>query len=213
MVDARAPQRDARDLGRLLQVADQVVDPALGVAGAADGRLATVGDAELLQPDVFGQADGRGVDGGFFDTDGVVAKFLFGGSYMIDIGTGLRIAAEYHYSGFGVENVSEDASILADPFFQARFLRGDSQLLGRHALGVSLSYQLLDDIAASLGYIQSLVDGSGVITPTLSWNQSDNVTIVLNVTAPWGTWPRGGVPTSEYGSGPITIFLQARLYD
>ena len=174
---------------------------------------ATVGDAELHGELALFGTDGRGIDGGFLGTDRVVAKGLLGGSYMIDIGTGLRVVVEYHYSGFGVTNVGRDPSILADPFFQARFLRGDSQLLGRHALALSLSYNLFDDLSAAISYIQSPVDGSGLVAPTLVWNHSDNVTVVLNVTAPWGTWPEGGIPTSEYGSAPITIYLQARLYD
>lgn len=174
---------------------------------------ATIGDAEVHAEGALFGTDGRGIDGGFLGTDRVVAKALLGGSTMFDVGTGLRLVLEYHYSGFGVENIGDDPSILLDPFFQARFLRGDSQLLGRHALALALSYDLFDDLSLSISYLQSPVDGSGVVAPTLSWNHSDNVSVVLNVTVPWGTWPEGGFPTSDYGASPLTIFLQARLYD
>jgi hypothetical protein len=39
------------------------------------------------------------------------------------------------------------------------------------------------------------------------------VTLLLNAIVPFGTPPSGGVPRSEWGSSPITLFLQARLYD
>lgn len=174
---------------------------------------ANLGDAEVHAELAMFGTDGRGIDGGFMGTDAVVAKGLIGGSYVIDVGTGLRVAAEYHYSGFGVENVGDDPSILYDEAFQLRFARGDSQLFGRHAIAVSGSYSLQDDLSASLAYLQSPVDGSGSVAASVTWNQSDNVTILLNVFVPWGTPPEGGVPTSEWGSSPLTIFLQARLYD
>lgn len=195
------------------------VDGAVMVGRRGDDEMvgallsATIGDAEVHAEGALFGTDGRGVDGGFLGTDGVVLKAVLGGSYVIDVGTGLRVALEYHYSGFGVENVGDDPRILFDPFFQQRLLRGDTQLLGRHALALSLGYQLLDDLSAGIAYLQSPVDGSGVVAPTLTWNHSDAVTLVLNVTAPWGTSPEGGVPTSDFGASPVTVFLQARLYD
>ncbi len=174
---------------------------------------ATVGDAELHGELAMFGTDGRGIDGGLFGTRAVVAKVLIGGSYMVDIGSGLRVAAEYHYSGFGVENIGDRPDVLFDEAFQLRFARGDSQILGRHAIAVSMSYDVQDDLSATLAYIQSPVDGSGLVAPTFTWNHSDNVTILLNVFVPWGSLPEAGVPTSEWGASPFTIFLQARIYD
>ncbi|MCA9605564.1 MAG: hypothetical protein KC619_08220 [Myxococcales bacterium] len=174
---------------------------------------ANLGDAEAHAELALFGTDGQGIDGGFLGTRAVVAKGLIGASYVVDIGTGLRLAAEYHYSGFGVENVGDDPSILYDEAFQLRFARGDSQLFGRHAIAVSASYDLQEDLSGSLAYIQSPVDGSGSVAASFTWTQSDNATIILNVFVPWGTPPEGGVPTSEWGSSPLTIFLQARLYD
>ncbi|MCB9596726.1 MAG: hypothetical protein H6719_28640 [Sandaracinaceae bacterium] len=174
---------------------------------------ANLGDAEVHAELAMFGTNGQGIDGGFLGTDAVVAKGVIGGSYVIDIGSGLHVAAEYHYSGFGVDNIGDDPSILYDPAFQLRFARGDSQLLGRHAIAASVSYSLQDDLSGAIAYIQSPVDGSGTAGATFTWNQSDNVTILLNVFVPWGTPPESGVPTSEWGSSPLTIFLQARLYD
>jgi len=174
---------------------------------------ATLGDAEVHGEFALFGTDGEGIDGGFLGTRAVVAKGLVGGSYMVDIGTGLRIAAEYHYSGFGVENIGDRPGILFEEAFQLRFARGDSQLLGRHAIAVTMSYNVQDDLSAAVAYIQSPVDGSGMVAPTFTWNHSDNITLLLNVFVPWGSAPEAGIPTSEWGSSPLTIFLQARIYD
>ncbi len=162
---------------------------------------ATVGDAE-----VHGEL-------ALFGTRGVVAKGLLGGSYMIDLLRGIRVVLEYHYSGFGVENVSRDASILFDAAYVSRALRGHSQTLGRHTLALSLSTDLADDLSLALAYFQSPTDGSGLIAPALSWVPLDMLSIAFNLLFPWGTAPEGGVPRSEWGSSPFTIFLQARIYD
>lgn len=174
---------------------------------------ATLGDAEVHGELAMFGTDGRGVDGGFFGTDAVVAKGLVGGSYMFDIHRGVRVVLEYHYSGFGVDNVGASAAVLADPSFQARILRGDSQILGRHALALVLSADLFDDFSAAVSYFQSPVDSSGAVTPSFTWNQSESITLVLNAVVPWGTPPEDGVPRSEWGGSPTSLFLQARFYD
>jgi hypothetical protein len=180
---------------------------------AAGVLSATLGDAEVHGELAMFGTDGLGIDGGLFGTRAVVAKGLLGGSYMFDIHRGVRVVLEYHYSGFGVNDISRSADILFDPYFQARFARGDSQLLGRHALALVLSAELFDDLSAAVSYLQSPVDGSGMVAPAFTWVQSDMLTMVLSVFVPWGSPPSNGIPTSEWGSGPITVFLQARLYD
>ena len=205
-------------LGRVRAVVGDV-DGELVVGRRGDDNMvggalsATIGDAEFHgELSLFG-TDGRGVDGGLFGTRGVVAKGVLGGSYMIDIWRGLRVVLEYHYSGFGIENVSQDASILSDPMFQMRLSRGDTQTQGRHTLALVLSTELADELSAAIAYYQSPVDGSGMVAPAMTWIASDILTMVLNVLLPWGTAPEGGVPRSEWGSAPFTIFLQARVYD
>ncbi|MDQ3033983.1 MAG: hypothetical protein M3Y87_16330 [Myxococcota bacterium] len=174
---------------------------------------ATIGDAEVHGELALFGTDGRGIDGGLFGTRAVVGKALLGASYMIDFWRGIRVVLEYHYSGFGIENVGRSSEILFDPSFQARLLRGDTQLLGQHALGLVLSTELADDVSGGVSYFQSPVDGSGTVATNVVWTQSDNLTLVLNVLVPWGGAPAGGIPTSEWGSSPISLFLQARVYD
>ncbi len=174
---------------------------------------ANVGDAEMHGELALFGTDGEGIDGGLFGTRAVVAKGVLGGSYVFDIHRGLRVNLEYHYSGFGVENVGERPDILFEPRFLERFARGDSQIFGRHALALALGMELVDELAAALSYLQSPVDGSGLVSLAFTYNHSDNVTVILSGLFPWGSAPVSGVPTSDFGSSPFTLVLQARLYD
>ncbi|MDH5491877.1 MAG: hypothetical protein OEY14_07980 [Myxococcales bacterium] len=180
---------------------------------AAAVLSANLGEAEVHGEFALFDTDGAGIDGGWLGTDALVAKALIGGSYVFDLGRGLRTVLEYHYSGFGVARIGRSSAILFDTSFQSRLLRGDSQLLGRHAIALILGTELLDDLMAGLTYIQSPIDGSGLLSPTLSWSHSDNVTVLASVLLPWGAASEGGIPRSEFGASAPTIFVQARLYD
>lgn len=200
-----------------------------GIVGDVDGEIvvgnrgedtmvggalsATVGDAEVHGELALFGTNGAGVDGGLFGTRGVVAKGVLGGSYNIDLLRGIRVVLEYHYSGFGVENVGHDASILLDAAYVSRALRGHSQTLGRHTLALALSTEVSDEVSIALSWFQSPVDGSGLLAPAMTWIASDLFTMVVTGLVPWGTTPAGGIPRSEWGSAPFTLFLQARLYD
>jgi hypothetical protein len=168
------------------------------VVGAA--LSATLGDAEVHgEFSLFG-TNGQGIDGGFLGTRSDVAKGLIGGSYNIDLLRGIRVVAEYHYSGFGVENVGRDPHILLDTAFRARLARGDSQILGRHALALSLSTDIVDELSMAVSWLESPVDGSGMVTAGFTYVASDALTLVLTGAFPWGTSPLAGIPRSEWGS-------------
>ncbi len=66
------------------------------------------------------------------DGDAVV-KALLGASRTFDILDGVYAVAEYHYSGYGVADVTDVNEVL-DPTFLDRYLAGDTQILGRHAV-------------------------------------------------------------------------------
>ncbi|GAB4208989.1 MAG: hypothetical protein OHK0013_27950 [Sandaracinaceae bacterium] len=190
------------------------------IAGSRDGEAmaggsvsANVGDAEVHGELALFGTDGAGVDGGFLGTRGVVAKGVLGGSYTFDLWRGIRVALEYHHSGFGIEDVARAPGILLDPAFQARLIRGDSQILGRHVLALTSSSELSDEVSASVSWLQSPVDGSGLVATTFTWVPSDVLTLVLTGIAPWGATPSGGLPRSEWGATPLSVLLQARVYD
>jgi hypothetical protein len=205
-------------LGRLRAIVGDV-DGELVVGRRAEDTMvggalsATVGDAEVHGELAFFGTDGRGIDGGFLGTRAVVAKGLVGGSYNIDVLNGIRVVLEYHHSGFALVDVGRDPRLSLDPDFRRRLAAGHSQTLGQHTLALALSTDLVEELSASITWFQSLTDGSGMIAPGFVWVPSDLVTLVLTGLLPWGTTPAGGVPRSEYGSAPFTVFLQARFYD
>jgi hypothetical protein len=152
-------------------------------------------------------------DGGLFGSDRLVAKAVLGGSYTFDVGNGLTLLGEYHYSGFGIEDAEDAARILAaDTTLQKRFLRGDTQTLGRHNLGLQASYPVNEAVTAAFLVLTSVRDGSGLLSPSAVWDVRRNVTLLAGAFAPWGPRPSGGVLRSEYGGTPWSLFLQANVH-
>ncbi|UCF80048.1 MAG: hypothetical protein JSV08_05865 [Acidobacteriota bacterium] len=200
-----------------------------GIFGNVDGELlfgkrardrmyagtlsAAVGDAEAhLELAVFDVPE-RHPDGGPFCDDRLVGKTVLGGSYTFGVGDGLTLLAEYHYSGFGSEDV-EDASarLVMDPVFMKRYLRGDFQIFSQHAAALRASYMVSSTWTASLLVIGSPEDGSGVASPSLTWDVAENVSFVASAFVPWGAEPSGGRIESEYGGAPLSLFLQISVY-
>jgi hypothetical protein len=152
-------------------------------------------------------------DGGAFGKDDLVAKSVIGGSYSLDVGSELLVIAEYHFSGFGVSKIEEAETRLEDDAaFEERYLRGDTQILGRHACAVQASYGIAGVMPLSVSWIFSPVDGSGVLTTAVSWIFSDNITLVANVYFPYGAEPEDGQIQSEYGGTPVSALLQISFY-
>jgi hypothetical protein len=151
-------------------------------------------------------------DGGLFGEDDLIGKAVLGGSYTFDVGDGLTVLAEYHYSGFGLEDVKDAAERFMDSDFRERYLRGDTQILGQHALAIQLSYPITDEWNSSLLVFQSPVDGSGLAAPSLHWDVAQNFSLIVSGYVPWGARPSRGQLRSEYGATPLGLFLQLNLY-
>ncbi|MHC4369200.1 MAG: hypothetical protein ACYSW8_16455, partial [Planctomycetota bacterium] len=151
-------------------------------------------------------------DGTLWGGKHLATKAVIGGSYTFDVGKGLTVLGEYHYSDFGVEDAENIVTRLQDPDFQQRFLRGDTQILGRQALAAQLSYPFNDAVNGSFLVLNNPTDGSGVVSPSLRWDLNENVTILGNVFVPWGDEPSGGQFRSVYGATPTSLFLQAAIY-
>ncbi len=145
--------------------------------------------------------------GGQFDSH-VAIKGLFGGSYQLALGNGLLLLAEYHYSGFGAADASEIVPLLSNPAFLTRFARGDTQILGRHAIALVASYEVSPELQLSLRWLQSPVDGSGVATPTATATLSDRLAVLAAIFVPYGSAPTGMTLPSEYGATALTGFVQ-----
>jgi hypothetical protein len=150
--------------------------------------------------------------GGLLGERELAAKAVVGASHTFAIGRGLTLLGEYHYSGFGIRDAEDTFRRLADPRFQERFLRGDTQILGRHALGVQASYSFTNTWSGSMTLLGSPHDGSGVSSPSLRWDATESMSIIGTGFLPWGAGPENGVLHSEYGGRPASLFLQLNYY-
>lgn len=202
---------------------------ARGYVGPVDGEIifgkrgedvmgGVVSSAAVLNAEVHGEAALFSVpekqpDGGLFGNDRLVGKAVLGASYTFSIGNGLTLLGEYHYSGFGFTDAKEAIPILAtDKTLQERFLRGDTQTLGRSNLGLQASYPVNDLLTASFLTLISAQDGSGLLSPSVVWDMRRDVTFLASAFAPWGLRPSGGVLQSDYGGTPWSLFLQMNVY-
>ena len=166
---------------------------------------AAVGDAE-----VHGEAAAFRVPSGA-DHD-IVWKVVVGGSYRVPIGAGILAYAEYHYSGFGAERPEEILSLLTTPSFVGRFIRGDMQILSRHAVGATGSYEASPELTCSGQWLHNPGDQSGIVVPAMTYTFNDAVSVLGAVYVPYGRPPAGGVLRSEFGAAPLSGLLQLRVY-
>jgi len=208
---------DSAALGRIRGYMGQVDGELLFGKRARDALLAgvisaTLGDAEVhMELAAFHTTEPQ-PDGGLFGNDRIVGKATLGGSYTFDVGNGITLLAEYHYSGFGVEDTSHAMRQLRDPRLQERLTRGDMQTLGRHAAAMSLTYPFNLDWSGTLLVLANPVDGSGLASPSVRCSFSDNVSCSLSGFWPWGDQPRNGRIRSEYGAAGKSVFLQLSAY-
>jgi len=166
---------------------------------------AAVGDAE-----VHGEAAAFRVPSGLGHD--VVWKVVVGGSYRFPIGSGILAYAEYHYSGFGAQRPEEILVLLTTPSFLERFVRGDMQILSRHAVGVTGSYDASPEMTYTGQWLHNPADQSGILAPALTYTFNDAVSLLGTVYVPYGRPPEGGQLRSEYGAAPLSGLLQLRVY-
>lgn len=175
---------------------------------------ATVWEAEVHGELAFFDTPEEFIDGGLFGGDDLVTKAVLGASYTFNVGNGLTVWAEYHFSGFGSDDMAQAQQRLQDAAYVERFLRGDTQIIGRHATAIQASYLVNDLWTMNLVWITNPDDGSGVLTPSVNLTLSDNVTILGSLYVPYGDGlDETGLPQTEYGSAPVTAFLQFAIYD
>ena len=150
--------------------------------------------------------------GGSFGSDDVAVKAVVGGSRSFDLASGLLVAAEYHYSGFGVTDIDDLADYSENEAYRERYTRGDSQIVGRHACALQLSYGFAGLTPLSATWVVSPVDGSGVIIPSVVWVFSDSVTLSASGYIAHGDPPDGPRIRSEYGGTPSGGLVQISFY-
>lgn len=199
-----------------------------GYVGRVDGELivgkrakdavcaavmsAAVGDAAVHAEIALFHTPERQIEGGLFGNDRLVLKSVLGGSYTFDVGNGLTVIGEYLYSGFGLDHVSDAQALFQNPESQKRYVRGDTQIMGRHALALQLTYPFSQAWNGSFTWLQSPVDGSGLVSPALTWDFSRTGSLRLAAYVPWGEKSKGWQPASEYGLTPFSLFAQVSMY-
>ncbi len=181
-------------------------------AMAALVSSAVLGDSAVHGELAFFYTPERHPDGGWFGSDRLLTKAVLGVSHTFDVGQGLTLMGEYHYSGFGLDDVADATRRFRDPRFVERYMRGDSQILDRHGAALQALLPVSDTVTCGLLLLTSLQDGSGLASPSLTWTASETTTITVHGFAPWGASPRNGRLRSAYGASPRTLFAQASLY-
>jgi hypothetical protein len=86
------------------------------------------------------------------------------------------------------------------------------QILSRHAVGVTGSYELSPEITYSGQWLHNPRDRSGILAPAMTYTFNDAVSLLGSVYVPYGQPPEGGVLRSEYGAAPLSGLLQLRVY-
>lgn len=151
-------------------------------------------------------------EGEAFGNDHFVPKAVLGLSYTFNIGNGLTVLGEYHYSGFGAGSTDAISDLLSMPEYRERYRRGDMQILGRQAAGLQASYPLNESLNADANVLISPTDGSGLLSPSLRWDFSQTGSFTVAGYLPWGAEPEDGNIQSEYGTTALSLFWQLSFY-
>ena len=141
-----------------------------------------------------------------------VSKVVVGGSCRVPVGSGILAYVEYHYSGFGAPRAGGISARLRTPAYIERYLRGDTQILSRHAVAVIASYERSPEVGYSGRWLHNPADGSGVIVPGMTFTWSDGASVVGSAYVPYGAKPANGLLRSEYGGAALAALVQLRLY-
>ncbi|HTX71717.1 MAG TPA: hypothetical protein VMC79_02740 [Rectinemataceae bacterium] len=122
------------------------------------------------------------------------SRFFFsgtGGGYYMNADNHITLLAQYYYNGEGQTKLSAEeayAYYVSDPGAIDRIR------LGTHYGFVSLSWGqfLQEDLTATVYAISNLSDGSGMVSPSLSWQLFDYLAISIGATFTFGA------PGTEY---------------
>jgi hypothetical protein len=126
---------------------------------------------------------------------------------------------EYHFNGPGTTEPGEYVA----QFSSAPVTRGERYFVGKHYGGTALNYLLFDDtLTLSLAALSNLVDPSALLTPSIAYSISQNVTGTLGAYVGLGEYPEfdatATTPSeivalnSEYGLYGNFFFMQLAGY-
>jgi hypothetical protein len=120
----------------------------------------------------------------------------------------LYLTTELHYNGFGSTDPDDYPALILNP----RFLTGQVQNVGRDYLASSLTYEFKPLVSGTAAALLNLHDRSGILSPTLQVSLGDESNLVIGAILPWGDGPTFTGLSSEYGSYPLSVWVQYRHY-
>jgi len=121
----------------------------------------------------------------------------------------LSLTVESSWNGYGADDASEYIQFIeAD-----RILRGEVNALGQWYAGVSAVWQLHPLWTFTNVLLVNWQDSSSLWVPSLQWSTSDNSEVLFGAQVGLGReLQAGGIPRSEYGSVPNTVYAAFKAY-
>lgn len=118
------------------------------------------------------------------------------------------VAAELYLQTFGGASADEYLGVWLLP----RFQRGEVWSAGQLYAAASASYEVTPLVAVQGAAITNLRDPSALVFTSVSWSVSDESSVAAGVIAGVGEGQEGLLPRSEYGTVPVSGYLQLRAY-
>jgi hypothetical protein len=121
----------------------------------------------------------------------------------------VSLTLEFSFNGYGTSEASEYLALAGAD----RIVRGEINALGRGYAGMSTAWQFHPLGTLSNGLLLNWQDPSALWIPTCSWSTGNNSVFLLGAQVGLGKelLPQG-VPRSEYGSTPSTIYAAFQQY-
>lgn len=135
-----------------------------------------------------------------------------GGSYRVPIGSGILAFVESQHSGFGASRPEGILALVSTPGFRERYLRGDTQIVSRHAPALTGSYEASPEFTYAGQWVHNPGDRSRIVAPSVTYTLSDHVSLLGTAYVPYGRTPRAQMLRSEFGSASHSALLQLRIY-
>ena len=119
------------------------------------------------------------------------------------------LTLEFSFNGYGASEASGYLALAGAD----RIVRGEVNALGRWYSGVSAAWQLHPLGTLSNSLLVNWQDPSALWIPTLSWSTGNNSVLLVGAQMSLGKeLAPEGVPRTEYGSAPSTIFAAFQQY-
>ena len=121
----------------------------------------------------------------------------------------VSLTLEFSFNGYGTSETSEYLLLASAD----RITRGEVNALGKWYSGLSGTWQLHPLGTLSNSLLLNWQDPSALWIPSFSWSTGNNSVVLLGAQVGFGKelLPEG-VPQSEYGSAPSTLFLAFQQY-